>query len=147
MHPAASHGFLQTEHTDLMRQIKEIRTWWRGRKDLNRPNYGEMSRRVMDLRHCLSRHMDREEGEGLLTSCAAVNPNVDGTVHDLLAEHQQFRQMLANLADKLARGQVAYHDWSEPYAELEQILTMLEDHEAVENSLFQATYGGSWPTK
>lgn len=107
----ASLSWLKSEHRALLYQINELRAWWQSHRGSSTPNFGEMSRRVMDLHDRLASHFDLEEKGHFLEHAARVRPDLGSKIGPLLAEHRQFRASLAELAGRLARGG-CYSSWT-----------------------------------
>jgi hypothetical protein len=136
---------LKSEHHSLVTETSELRAWWRTHNESSEFNYGEMSRRVMDLRYQLSQHISCEEEGGYLQEAARLQPEHAQVVAELLEEHKQFLDELTALADRLAKGIVSYGDNRvEPRRELEEILDRLSKHEETESRVLNATFGGSY---
>jgi iron-sulfur cluster repair protein YtfE (RIC family) len=137
-------SWLKSEHRELLREIAELRSWWASCHESNAPNFGEMSRRVMDLHDRLAAHFAREEEGQILKRAAEIRPPLASNVAQLLNDHQRFRTALDELALKLARGTSSYTNWEEPWKEMEKILTALAEHETTENAVLAAAFGDNY---
>jgi Hemerythrin HHE cation binding domain len=139
---AALHTFVE-EHLELNRQIAELRKWWSELDELGLPKFGEMAFRVEELRNLLAEHFDEEERNGILDSAAKVAPEFAAQSARFQQEHHQFLDRLDRLIAEARLPQPPSALWRSARHEIEDVLSVLKQHEESENALVQAAYGNA----
>jgi hypothetical protein len=134
-------AWLKQQHERLAYEIGDLRRWCEAESTKEYPNYGEMCLRVMKLRHRLMDHLDAEERRGCFWAAVSAEPELQGQVAELLAQHRYFRQALDDLGRKLAQGKAVYRELREAYDELETVLAELQQHERAETAILESAFG------
>jgi hypothetical protein len=136
--------WLKCEHRDIAREIAALRSWWESRDPTTALNSGEMGRRVMELHDRLGAHFTAEENGRYLQRAQEVRPELASEVLSLHDDHRRLRLSLSELSARLARGDFRSADPDKLWRQLEEVLSEVCDHEAAEEAVLVAAFGGSY---
>ena len=134
------HSML-AEHRELMREIADLRRWWKELDEFGLPKYGEMGTRLKELRDHLRAHFEEEEADGYLAAALAAAPRFTHDAEYLRAQHRQFLDTLDRFTADLQATEPHCCNWEDARRRLEEFLTQLREHEAAENAIAHAAFG------
>lgn len=124
---------MQTEHDDLLEEIKDVEQFWTEVNELGKgPKYEEMAFRVHRLRDRLKRHFAEEERDGYLSPVIAAAPELAFRVNELKQQHQEFLKSLDQFSKQLKDRESAIHNWEEVHQKFDDFLGRLHEHESAE---------------
>ena len=127
---AETFGELIREHEQLKSRIEEEQTWWKACREFGRPQFGEMSHRLVGLKTRLAAHFAHEDSmaQGLRTSgCLPQGA-------DLRRNTDDHRDLLARLEAIICKSAACegYATWGELGLEFSEFINDLEQHESRE---------------
>lgn len=126
---------------ELMKQVDDLRQWWREVDELGVPKYGEMVSRIQVLRDSVAAHFRSEEEGGYLAAALAIAPQFTQQAEILLAQHAGFLESLDRFATNLQADHPAFNSWQDVRDEFDKFVLEIRKHESAENAIMQAAFG------